>query len=65
MHNPLYMFNKATSQNVSGFGCIKKYIYESETLNSAKLTRLKEQTGFFILFGLRLKDSILTYICSF
>ena len=41
-------------------------IYESETLNSAKLTRLKEHARFFFtLFGLRLKDSILTYNYSF
>ena len=59
------MFDKATNQTVSGFGCMKK-IYESETLNSAKLTRLKEQARFFFtLFGLRLKDSILTYNYSF
>ena len=58
------MFNKTTNQTVSGFGCFKK-IYESETLNSAKLTRLKEQPSFATLFGLRLKASILnTFILS-
>ena len=26
MHNPLCMFDKATNQTVSGFGCLKKYM---------------------------------------
>ena len=56
MHNPLCRFeknkqkNKKKKKKKQSIWLYKKKIYESETLHSAKLTRIKEQPNFFHTF---------------